>query len=101
SPRVEVVAAVVSASLEDILSQSDTAQLVQSDSSFRAMIRFPNGFATSKQMELLAIPELTGDSDAPLFIWNVARVEKVKGGWNFHITFTAFGQKAGKDFKFT
>ncbi|KAF4731351.1 hypothetical protein FOZ62_023077, partial [Perkinsus olseni] len=52
-----------------------------------------DGFASSKQMDLLAIPELHEDSDVPLQVWNVFRIEKVKGGWQFHITFTAAGEE--------
>ncbi|KAF4669046.1 hypothetical protein FOZ61_005181 [Perkinsus olseni] len=52
-----------------------------------------DGFASSKQMELLAIPELHEDSDVPLQVWNVFRIEKVNGGWQFHITFTAAGEE--------
>ncbi|KAF4702470.1 hypothetical protein FOZ63_031057 [Perkinsus olseni] len=59
-----------------------------------------NGFASSKQMELIATPAQKG-SDVPLFVWNVLRMEKLEGGWKYHITFTAAGDRAGKIFNFT
>ncbi|KAF4691193.1 hypothetical protein FOZ60_016004 [Perkinsus olseni] len=59
------------------------------------------GFASTKQMELLAMPEQNKGSDVPLYVWNVFRIEKVGGGWKFHITFTAAGDVAGKLFNFT
>ncbi|KAF4691194.1 hypothetical protein FOZ60_016005 [Perkinsus olseni] len=67
--------------------------------------RFPwygiKGFASSKQMELLATPEQNKGSDLPLYVWNILRMEKLEGGWKYHITFTAAGDRAGKIFNFT